>query len=44
MGVYHVHNFRLRQKNQVIFPELHGPDGLEEAKATAIPDIVHSKI
>ena len=40
-AVLPVQNLLLCQQHQVLFPELHGPDGLGEAKTTAVLDIVH---
>ena len=44
MAVNLIHNIHLRQKNKVIIPEMHVPDGLGEAEAPAVLDIIRSKV
>ena len=42
--VNRVQDIHLCQKHQVVVTELNCPDGLVEAKATAVPDIVSSEV
>ena len=44
MSVNLVWDISLCHQHQVIVPNMHNLDGLEEAKAPAVPDIVHSKV
>ena len=44
VAVKRVRNIRLYQNHQVLVTELHGPDGLGEAKATDVPYIVSSEV
>ena len=44
MEVKCVSNLCLHQENQVVDTKMHGLDGLGEAEATAIPDIVSSQV
>ena len=39
-----VRNLCLRQYHQFVVPNMHGPDGLGEAKVPPIRDIVHSEV
>ena len=44
MVVRIVCNIRLRQQHQVVFHELHGPDGLGKSKSMAVLDILRSEV
>ena len=44
MAVHLIHNIHLRQQNKVIIPEMQVLDGLGEAEAPDVPDIVCPKV
>ena len=44
MAVLFVRDLCLHQQHPVVFSELHGPDGLGEAKYPSIPDVIRSEV
>ena len=42
--LYLIHNIRLYQQHQAVVPNLHVMDLLGKAKASAVPDVVRSKV